>query len=126
MPHQKNSFHFNILAIHSFFEIVKLFNLKIVIFFIFSIHTLKILEDNKRMLNQLNQIFISLTHNIEDDLKSLECCKYLCDQYKIKISWVFLALMNIILAFTIIGWFEHILVTIFGLAYPTYMSFKVI
>ena len=39
---------------------------------------------------------------------------------------MFLALMNLILTFTMLGWFEHIFVTIFGLAYPAYMSFKVI
>ena len=58
------------------------------------------------MSSRLHQIFSSMTHNIDDDLSNLpESIKKICSQYKIKISWIFLAFISIFLFFTMIGVF---------------------
>lgn len=75
--------------------------------------------------NQLRGILEAITKNIDDDMDDFTPLKSVCDKYQVKPSIVVMAIVGIILIFTILGVFQHIFVTLFGLLYPAYMSFKV-
>ncbi len=77
------------------------------------------------MAERLMQIINSIMSNMEGDLNNFTPLKKICDQFNIKPSWIFLGVIGVTLLFTIIGLFQHIFVTIFGMLYPAYMSFKV-
>ena len=77
------------------------------------------------MAQRFTEIFASVAQNIDDDLQQFTPLKNLCDQYKIKPSWVFIPVVVLVILFTLIGLCEHIFVTVFGMLYPAYMSFKV-
>jgi len=77
------------------------------------------------MSNKVFEIFTSVSHNIDDDLQSFTPLKNICDQYKIKPSYIFVAVIVLAIIFTMFGLFQHIFVTVFGMLYPAYMSFKV-
>jgi hypothetical protein len=67
-----------------------------------------------------------VAQNIDDDLQGFTPLKNICDQYKIKPSWVFIPVVVLVILSTFIGLCEHLFVTLFGMLYPAYMSFKVI
>ena len=64
------------------------------------------------MASKLIGRITSMTENIEDDLNSFTPLKILCDKYKIKISWIFLAVVGIIIIFPLVELFQHIFVTV--------------
>jgi len=49
----------------------------------------------------------------------------ICKKYNIEPAHVVIATVAAVLLLTIFGVFQHIFVTLFGLLYPAYMSFKV-
>lgn len=77
------------------------------------------------MAEKVLQIFASVAQNIDDDLQGFTPLKKICDQYKLKPSYIFIPLVLIVIISTFIGLCEHVFVTLFGLLYPAYMSFKV-
>lgn len=77
------------------------------------------------MAERIIQIFTSVGQNIDDDLQGFTPLKNICDKFKIKPSWVFIPVVIIVILSTFIGLCEHLFVTLFGMVYPAYMSFKV-
>ena len=78
-----------------------------------------------KMANRVLEIFASVAQNIDDDLQGFTPLKKICDQYKLKPSYIFVPVVVLVILCTFIGLCEHIFVTLFGLLYPAYMSFKV-
>lgn len=78
------------------------------------------------MAERIIQIFTSVGQNIDDDLQGFTPLKNICDKFKIKPSWVFIPVVCIVILSTFIGLCEHLFVTLFGMLYPAYMSFKVV
>lgn len=76
--------------------------------------------------NQLRSIFESVTKNIDEDMNDFGPLQSLCRKYNIEPSHVVIATVAAVLLLTIFGIFQHIFVTLFGLLYPAYMSFKVL
>lgn len=77
-------------------------------------------------LNKLTQIFSSVGQNIDDDMSEFTPLKNLCDKFGLKPSYIVIPFIVIYLLMSLFGVFEHIFVTIFGMLFPAYMSFKVI
>lgn len=75
--------------------------------------------------NQLRSILESITKNIDDDMDDFTPLKSMCSKYNVKPSYIVIAAVAIIILFTLLGVFQHIFITLFGLLYPAYMSFKV-
>lgn len=75
--------------------------------------------------NQLRTILESITKNIDDDMEDFAPLKSVCDKYNVKPAHAVLIAVGVILLLTLLGVFQHIFVTLFGLLYPAYMSFKV-
>lgn len=75
--------------------------------------------------NQLRSILESITKNIDDDMDDFGPLKSICRKYDLKPAHVVLIAVGVILVLTVLGVFQHIFVTLFGLLYPAYMSFKV-
>lgn len=75
--------------------------------------------------NQLRTILESITKNIDDDMDDFTPLKSISSKYNVKPSYIVVAAVAIIIVFTILGVFQHIFITLFGLLYPAYMSFKV-
>jgi hypothetical protein len=76
--------------------------------------------------NQLRSIFQSVTKNINEDMDDFAPLKSACRKYNAEPSHVVLVLVAAVLLLTVFGVFQHIFVTLFGLLYPAYMSFKVV
>ena len=75
--------------------------------------------------NQLRTIFSSITKNINEDMDDFTPLKSTCKKFNLEPSHVVLVGIAVILLLTVFGIFQHIFVTLFGLLYPAYMSFKV-
>ena len=75
--------------------------------------------------NQLRSIFESVTKNINDDMDDFTPLKSACNKFNLEPSHVVLVGVAAVLLLTAFGVFQHIFVTLFGLLYPAYMSFKV-
>lgn len=75
--------------------------------------------------NQIQSIFESITKNINEDMDDFAPLKSLCNKYQLQPSHVVLIAVALILLLTVLGVFQHIFITLFGLLYPAYMSFKV-
>ena len=76
--------------------------------------------------NQLRTIFQSITKNINDDMDDFTPLKSACKKFNLEPSHAVLIVIAVILLLTVFGVFQHIFVTLFGLLYPAYMSFKVL
>lgn len=75
--------------------------------------------------NQLKTIFENITKGIDEDVHDFTPVRSICDKYNIQPSHFILIVAGSILFFTAIGLFGHIIVTLIGLLYPAYMSYKV-
>ena len=75
--------------------------------------------------NQLRNIFESITKNIDDDMDDFAPLKTAAGKVHMQPSHLVLVSIVAILILTALGVFQHIFVTLFGLLYPAYMSFKV-
>lgn len=75
--------------------------------------------------NQLKNILESITKNINEDLKDFTPLKSVCQKYDQQPAHVVLIAVVAVLLLTSIGLFQHVFITLFGLLYPGYMSFKV-
>jgi len=75
--------------------------------------------------NQLRTIFEAITKNINEDMDDFAPLKSICKKYNQQPSHVVLIAVVVILFLTLTGIFQHVFVTLFGLLYPAYMSFKV-
>ena len=76
--------------------------------------------------NQIKNIIESITKNINEDLKDFTPLKSVCQKYNQQPAHVVIIVVAAVLLLTSIGLFQHVFVTLFGLLYPAYMSFKVI
>jgi receptor expression-enhancing protein 5/6 len=75
--------------------------------------------------NQIKNIIEGITKNINEDLKDFTPLKSICQKYDQQPAHVVLILVAGVLLLTSIGIFQHVFITLFGLLYPAYMSFKV-
>ncbi len=75
--------------------------------------------------NQLSALVSSLCKNIDDDLSDFEWLNKISQETKLRPSYIALGFLAVVLFFTMIGYLAHLFVTIFGMPYPSYMSFKV-
>jgi hypothetical protein len=75
--------------------------------------------------NHIASLFNKVTQNINEDLKDFAPLKTICNKYNQQPAHVVLAIAAVVLLFTLIGLLGHTFVTIFGVAYPGYMSLKV-
>ena len=75
--------------------------------------------------NQLKGIFEAISKNINDDMDDFSPLKSVCKKFDLQPAHVVLLAVAGVLVLTILGVFQHIFVTLFGLLYPAYMSFKV-
>ena len=75
--------------------------------------------------NQIKNIIESITKNINEDLNDFTPLKSICRKYDQQPAHVVLIVVGAVLLLTSIGLFQHVLITLFGLLYPAYMSFKV-
>jgi len=75
--------------------------------------------------NQLRTIFEAISKNINEDMNEFTPLKSVCQKYEKQPAHVVLAVVVGVLLLTLTGLFSHIFVTLFGLLYPAYMSFKV-
>lgn len=75
--------------------------------------------------NQIKNIIESITKNINEDLNDFMPLKSVCRKYNQQPAHVVLIVVGAVLLLTSIGLFQHVFVTLFGLLYPAYMSFKV-
>lgn len=75
--------------------------------------------------NQIKNIIESITKNINEDLNDFTPLKSVCRKYDQQPAHVVLIVVGAVLLLTSIGLLQHVLVTLFGLLYPAYMSFKV-
>lgn len=75
--------------------------------------------------NQVKTIIDSITQNINEDLKEFTPLKTICDKYNKDPSHVVLIFLAVFILLTMLGLFQHVVITLFGLLYPSYMSFKV-
>jgi hypothetical protein len=76
-------------------------------------------------LDKVVQIFSSVGQNIDDDMAEFTPLKNLCDKFGLKPSYIVIPFIVLSLLLSLFGLFGHIFVTIFGMLYPGYMSFKV-
>lgn len=75
--------------------------------------------------NQIKNIIESITKNINDDFKDFTPLKSVCQKYDQQPAHVVLIIVAVVVLLTLIGLFQHVFITLFGLLYPAYMSFKV-
>lgn len=75
--------------------------------------------------NQIKNILESITKNINEDLKDFTPLKSICQKYDQQPAHVVLIGVIVLILLTSIGLFQHVFITLFGLLYPGYMSFKV-
>lgn len=76
--------------------------------------------------NQIKSILQSISKNINEDLKDFTPLQSISKRYNQEPSHVALLVIVVMMILTSIGLFQHIVVTVFGLLYPAYMSFKVL
>ena len=75
--------------------------------------------------NQVKSIFESITRNINQDIDDCTPIKSLSARLNQQPSHIVIGIVAVVLLLTAVGLFQHIFVTLFGLIYPAYMSFKV-
>ena len=75
--------------------------------------------------NQIKNIIEGITKNINEDLKDFTPLKSVCQKYNQQPAHVVIIFVATVLLLTSIGLFQHVFITLFGLLYPAYMSFKV-
>ena len=75
--------------------------------------------------NQIRSVFESITRNINEDMDDCAPVKSLSAKLRQEPSHMVIAIVVVVLVLTAIGFFQHIFITLFGLLYPAYMSFKV-
>jgi hypothetical protein len=75
--------------------------------------------------NQLRTLFEGICKNVNEDVNDFTPLQSVSKKYKWQPAHIVLATGGIFAIFTILGLFQHVMVTVFGLIYPAYMSFKV-
>jgi hypothetical protein len=75
--------------------------------------------------NQLINYLKTIMSNIDREIGDIPLLSMINKKANIKPSYIFVGITIIILASVILEMGSHIITTIFGLAYPSYMSFKV-
>ena len=75
--------------------------------------------------NNIKQFVAGITGKINDDLKDFAPLQSASKKFGQEPSHIVLATVGIVIILTLTGIFQHIFITLFGLLYPAYMSYKV-
>ena len=76
--------------------------------------------------NNIHQLLNSITSGVNEDFEDCEIIQKVCKKYDKKPSDIILPLLGIILVISILtSALAHILITLFAMLYPSYMTFKV-
>lgn len=78
------------------------------------------------MLESAKSLGNSLCDNIDDTFSHFEPVKRLAERISLRPSYILLAFFLITVIMLGTGIFSHLCVTLFGMAYPSYMTFKVL
>lgn len=74
---------------------------------------------------QLKQLFKDFIDDIDNDLKDFKPLQTVSDKSNMDPAHIVLIVFGVVIVLTMTGLLGHIFVTIFGMLYPAYMSFKV-
>jgi hypothetical protein len=76
--------------------------------------------------NNIQQLIQSIKNNINQDFEDFTPIKKLSSRFSTEPSIIILALLAVILIISVLTSFlAHFLITLVGMVYPAYMSFKV-